>query len=89
MVKIGDVYVNAAAVLSISQQADGLVRIDLAPGVVTLVKGMTPDEVHAKLFAPQPLADVDAARVVLEWAVSEDAMWRGELETLARKALGR
>lgn len=83
----GRVYIDPRAVRSIGPSGlDGCASVQA--GVFFCVKG-TPDEVHAKLFTPPPLADSEAARKVLEWAAKAEDPWEDELRDLALKALGR
>lgn len=82
-------YINPARTSSVVASAAAGLTIVVADRMNHTVKG-TPDEVHAKLFPPTPaFSDTEAARVVLEWAADPRSSWREEIETLARKALGR
>lgn len=99
MVKIGTGYINPAHVLAVGPEGTA-VRVHLGPGIFVDVTGMTPDEVHAKLFpeavsGPESrvidVANASAALTALETLSDiSPALWnlRG-LALLARKALGR
>lgn len=97
MVKFGPSFVSPPHVMAVGLGENGAGSIIhmAATGVTVTVVGMTPDEVHAKLF-PQSrsnfvVSDGGAAMMVLV-ALSDEPTkdWSlDDIKFLARKALGR